>query len=114
MKNILQLVLFVGILVGAFWVGLQWGNQVSHTDVMYKPLPPSQPSELPPSSSSNVNVSGEVLPNVSPTLPEISETPESSPTLPDDLPKNTTEKITTYTNANFGYGFDMPANVYYS
>ena len=108
MKNILQGIGFVIIVIGGFWVGMQWGamdnnlpkNDYEHIDKL-PPLPPL------PAPVSPEPVSGEVGSPVTPTLPIEEKEPVDLPT-----PKN--DKVIHYESNYFKYGFDMPANVYYS
>lgn len=111
MKSFAQFVAFVLIIVGGFWVGMQWGS-VRPTSTSQNPIIPENPVKTP--------IVPVVVPaeNTTPTPTE--ETPEQEPVavtntaVDPNLPKNKTDKVVRYDSTRYKYGFDMPANVYFS
>lgn len=49
-----------------------------------------------------------------PVKTETSPTVVANTSVDANLPSKTTDKVNQYSNSNFRYGFDIPANVYYS
>lgn len=112
MKSFAQFVGFVLIIVGGFWVGMQWGA-IRPKTTSVNPIIPEAPVKTP------------IVPVIVPAeeqTPSETEAPaeESSPTpvtntaIDPNLPKNKTDKTTRYDSSRFKYGFEMPANVYFS
>jgi hypothetical protein len=113
MKSFLQFVGFVLIIVGGFWVGMQWGSVRPTSGPVTNPILPERPAntvipvivpaeEVIPETTVSTDV--EVLPSNVPVNTAIDP----------NLPKNKTDKVIHYESSRFKYGFDMPANVYFS
>lgn len=120
MKKILQFIGFVIIVIGGFWVGMQWGSlgNSSVPPVDYEHTAPISPVTT-SADTTPVTVSSEVT-SVQPTEttsttiePTATTTPvATSGTVDIPTPKN--DKVVHYQSNYFKYGFDIPASVYYS
>lgn len=117
MKNAPQYVVLAFIILGWFWIGMEWWSQA-------RPAP--QNPIIPETSQSPV-----VVPVIVPAeeVEEVSDKSddtetETSTTTPEpvventavdpNLPKKISETMNHYSNSNFRYEFDIPANVYYA
>lgn len=115
MKKILQSVAFVAILVFGFWVGMQWWSGSNVPPIDYKqvptPVPPVTPAPVVPVVSAEV-VTPNAVEETPPVVPVETKIPEE--VTPVDLPTPKNEKVNHYRSNYFKYGFDIPANLYYS
>lgn len=111
MKSFAQFIGFSLIILGGFWIGMQWGAVRPKTHM--NPIIPEAPTKTP------------IIPVIVPAEPvsveEVEKEKEETPVAPTvntaidpNLPKNTTDKLIRYDSSRFKYGFDMPANVYFS
>lgn len=115
MKNAPQYVVLAFIILGWFWIGMEWWSQAR---------PASQNPIIPETPQSPVIVpvivpAAEVEETSSPS--EEAEIPATTPepvvtntTVDPNLPKKISETMNHYSNSNFRYEFDIPANVYYA
>lgn len=115
MKNAPQYVVLAFIILGWFWIGMEWWSQAR---------PASQNPIIPETPQSPVIVpvivpAAEVDESSDPS--EEAETPATTPepvvtntTVDPNLPKKISETMNHYSNSNFRYEFDIPANVYYA
>lgn len=121
MKKGLQLFAFLLILVGGFWVGMKWWSATQTPAIDYKPVPtPVTPTPIAPAVTPDP-VQTEPTPPVTEapvTTETVAPTPAPTPapvvSAPLDLPTPKNDKVNRYTSNYFKYGFDIPANVYYS
>ncbi len=114
MKSFLQFVAFALIIVGWFWLGMQWWSSVRPVPRNSNYIAPKETSSVIP-----VIVPAETTPATSlPNEEENTETPiTSTPTndlVDPNLPTRTTDKTIHYESTRFHYGFDMPGNVYFA
>lgn len=112
MKPFAQFVGFVLIIIGGFWVGMQWGA-VRPAKTNLNPIIPEVPTKAP---IVPVIVPAEELPSVETEKPAEIEpsAPITNTTVDPNLPTNKTDKVVRYDSSRFKYGFEMPANVYFS
>jgi hypothetical protein len=120
MKKVLQFIGFVIIVIGGFWVGMQWGSlgNSSVPPVEYQHTAPISPVTT-PTDTAPTTVSSEVTTPVQPTQttpvptgPTATSPVTTSGTVDIPTPKN--DKVVHYQSNYFKYGFDIPASVYYS
>ena len=118
MKNMPQYVVLAFIILGWFWIGMEWWSQAR---------PTSQNPIIPETSQPPVTVVPVIVPaeevddTTSPTPEEADTTTPTTPTpavtntaVDPNLPKKISETMNHYSNSNFRYEFDIPANVYYA
>lgn len=113
MKNLPQYVVLAFIILGWFWIGMEWWSQAR---------PASQNPIIPEAPQSPVVVpvivpAEEVDDTTSPTTESEATTPTPAVTntaVDPNLPKKISETMNHYSNSNFRYEFDIPANVYYA
>lgn len=117
MKNMPQYVVLAFIILGWFWIGMEWWSQAR---------PASQNPIIPEVSQPPVTVVPVIVPaeevedTTSPTTPDSDTmTPTPVPVVTNtvvdpNLPKKISETMNHYSNSNFRYEFDIPANVYYA
>jgi hypothetical protein len=89
---------------------MQWWARSDQTEI--NPIIPEASPVIPvivPESES----SEDPLPVEEEEVPE-SSIPVTNTTIDPNLPKNPTDKVIRYDSSRFKYGFEMPANVYYS
>lgn len=122
MKSFLQAVAFVLIIIGGFWVGMQWGSSARHNvsrEVDSRNTQISTPVTVVPvivpeqSENSDV-VNPEVAIDEPQAVVETAPIPVSNTSVDPNLPTKITDKMNHYSNSNFRYEFDIPANVYYA
>lgn len=122
MKNFLQGLGFIIIVIGGFWVGMQWGSLGNSTtppptiDYQHVPAEPVDTDAVQTSVPAETSVApAEEAPvsTVTPTEPTV-----VVPVIPEnvtvDIPTPKNDKVVHYQSNYFKYGFDIPANVYYS
>ncbi len=112
MKSFTQFIAFVLIIVGGFWVGMQWGSARPARTTM-NPIIPENPTKTP--------IIPVIVPDEEPVVTaEETKTETTPPTavtntaVDPNLPKNKTDKVVRYDSTRYKYGFEMPANVYFS
>jgi hypothetical protein len=113
MKSFAQFVGFTLIIIGGFWVGMQWGS-VRPAKTNLNPIIPEVPTKAP--------IVPIIVPVEEPSPVEMEEkpaevepsTPVTNTTVDPNLPTNKTDKVVRYDSSRFKYGFEMPANVYFS
>lgn len=118
MKQFLQGIGFIVLVICGFWLGMKWGAITPTGNSRPRPMPvsprPLPPEEVPTNTvDTTVSVSPETntpTPPVSPIAVSVGIDNGAKVDLP--VPKN--DKVNHYENTRFGYGFDVPANVYYS
>ncbi|MBP6921243.1 hypothetical protein KBB89_01710 [Candidatus Gracilibacteria bacterium] len=122
MKNLPQFIALAVIIFGGFWIGSEWGSQArpSSKNPIIPEVPQSSVKIVP------VIVPTEEVTNNEPLTPTASEenaqetpvTPEvvvsTNTTIDPNLPKKISDTMNHYSNSNFRYEFDIPANVYYA
>lgn len=128
MKTFFQIVGLIIILIGGFWVGMQWGSLESAS---HGPIQPTYTSDTPrssvpapaevwpstqaPTPEKSVTTEPVATPSVTPTTETTPEQPSTTTTPASlDLPVSKNDKVNHYENTNYGYSFDIPANLYYS
>lgn len=109
MKQIFQGIAFVLMVIGGFWVGMKWWA--------ITPTGTSVPPAVVPPVVSSVPVAPETVVPVD-VAPPIASSPIVTAWIDNgakvDLPLPKNDKVNHYENSHFWYGFDVPANVYYS
>ncbi len=114
MKQILQGIGFILIVIGGFWVGMQWwaitptGSSIANHVVVPATPPVSDTSAVSPTTT---EIPATTTPEPA-TQVTITAGIDNGETVDLPMPKN--DKVNHYENTHFGYGFDVPANVYYS
>lgn len=116
MKYAPQVIALLVIIFGWFWLGMEWGSSSR---------PASRNPIIPETTQSPTTIVPVIVPAqdtevtpATPTTPE--ETPEPTPTVvvnttvDPNLPTKISDKMNHYSNSNFRYEFDIPANVYYA
>ncbi len=113
MKPFAQFVGFVLIIIGGFWVGMQWGA-VRPAKTNLNPIIPEMPTKTP--IVPVIVPAEEVAPTPTEEKPqeEVVAPVTTNTTVDPNLPKNKTDKVVRYDSSRFKYGFEMPANVYFS
>ncbi len=118
MKNLPQYVVLAFIILWWFWIGMEWGSQ-ARPALVTNPIVPEAPQ-------APVSVVPVIVPasEVEEETPTPVETPDTTTTTPEpvvtntavdpNLPKKISETMNRYSNSNFRYEFDIPANVYYA
>ncbi len=122
MKNLPQFIALAVIIFWWFWIGSEWWSQArpSSKNPIIPEVPQSSVKIVP------VIVPTEEVTNNEPLTPTASEenaqetpvTPEvvvsTNTTIDPNLPKKISDTMNHYSNSNFRYEFDIPANVYYA
>lgn len=118
MKNLPQYVVLAFIILWWFWIGMEWWSQARPAS--QNPIIPDTPQA--PVSVVPVIVPASEIENEPSTT--VVETPDTTTTTPEpvvtntavdpNLPKKISETMNHYSNSNFRYEFDIPANVYYA
>lgn len=125
MKYFPRIIAFIILVVAWFYLGMQWWNSVRPAprqvmnDTPSRPIVPiivpaaEEAQEVPQTVPVEEIVAEPSKPEN--TLPETAPKPVSVSTVVDaNLPKKISETMNHYSNSNFRYEFDIPANVYYS
>lgn len=121
MKNLPQYVVLAFIILWWFWIGMEWWSQ-ARPALVTNPIIPETPQT--PVTVLPVIVPASEVENETPAAAP-TETPETPTTTPEpvvvtntavdsNLPKKISETMNHYSNSNFRYEFDIPANVYYA
>lgn len=122
MKNFLQGLGFIIIVIGGFWVGMQWGSLGNSTtppptiDYQHVPTEPVDTDTVQTPVPAETSVAPAEEPPVSATISTDSTVvvPVTSENVTVDIPTPKNDKVIHYQSNYFKYGFDIPANVYYS
>jgi hypothetical protein len=124
MKNAPQYIVLAFIILGWFWIGMEWWSQARPASQDALPETPQAPVTvvpvIVPTQTTETTPDIKTEEDSEPTPVSPSETPETpapvvaNTTVDPNLPKKISETMNHYSNSNFRYEFDIPANVYYS
>lgn len=118
MKYAPQVIVILVIIFGWFWLGMEWGW--SSQPAPRNPIIPEAPRSttivpvIVPAEEAEENE----IPPTTTVEEETPETPTPTPivntTVDPNLPTRISDTMNHYSNSNFRYEFDIPANVYYA
>ena len=111
MKIFTNVVIFIILVLGGFWIGMQWANASKKQDITVPPVVTVVQQPTPPPELSEPPVTPIVVAPTEVVTVEPPVVPTENSILTQLLPN---EEVIRYENARFKYGFDVSKKVYYS